>query len=395
MHMQSPLSSTDHATGDAPNAAVRLNSPDVPDKNASWLARIRAAHAARAVRRQRQANRAALLTFASEDGLRARRSRRRLAWRFGASAGIVTAVAFAAAARFRERPADAAEQSGRVTINTRPESAKVLIDGQPRGTTPLSLTLKPGPHSMTLRLDGAERVVPLVVAAGFETSQYLELPIPASSSSSRGRLSVSTDPPGVRVSIDGRPFGTSPIEVGDVSAAPHVVSVASDAASAERTITVAAGGTTSVVFSLPQNPARPAQAGWMTIAAPFDVQVLERGEVVGSSDAAKLMMVAGRHDVVFVNQALGFQESRRVDLFPGKVATVRIEAPKAVVSVNARPWANVMIDATDLGQTPIANVLVPIGHHRVTLRHPQLGEREQTVVVRMNGSNRITADLNK
>jgi hypothetical protein len=397
--MQSSFSANDHATAaDAPNAVELPNARDVPRTTPSWLARIFEARAARRSPVPRRADSAALLAFVPEDRLRVTHSRRRLAWLVTASAGIVAAVGFAAAARIRERPvADPAAtvQSGRVTINTRPEAAEVVIDGQRQGTTPVSLTLTPGPHLMAIRLNGTERVVPLAVAAGSETSHYLELAVPESRATSRGRLSVATHPPGARVKIDGRLYGTSPVEVADVTAGRHVVSVESDTASAERTITVGFGDTTSVVFSLPRDATTAAQAGWVTIAAPFDVQVLERGEVIGSSDATKLMMAAGRHEVVLVNQGLGYQESRRVDVLPGRVATVRIEPPKAAVSVNARPWANVTIDANDLGQTPIANVLVPIGRHRVTFRHPQLGDREQTVVVTTKGPNRITADLNR
>jgi len=52
------------------------------------------------------------------------------------------------------------------------------------------------------------------------------------------------------------------------------------------------------------------------------------------------------------------------------------------VSANARPWADVAIDGKSGGQTPISNLQVPIGVHEVVFRHPRLGERRQTVVVK-------------
>jgi hypothetical protein len=66
-----------------------------------------------------------------------------------------------------------------------------------------------------------------------------------------------------------------------------------------------------------------------------------------------------------------------------------------VLSANARPWADVWIDGNDVGQTPIANLAVPIGTHQVIFRHPQFGERRQTIVVTTNGPNRIAMDLSK
>ena len=65
-----------------------------------------------------------------------------------------------------------APQTGNLTIDTRPAGSEVLIDGQRRGATPLTLALTPGSHTMTIRNGGDERVVPLTMAAGAEVTQY-------------------------------------------------------------------------------------------------------------------------------------------------------------------------------------------------------------------------------
>src|SRR5439155_1492314 len=67
-----------------------------------------------------------------------------------------------------------------------------------------------------------------------------------------GALSVTTDPPGAHVTIDGAPAGTSPVTFDALSAEPHRVIVTGATGSAERTVTVAAGHTSTVVFSLPK-----------------------------------------------------------------------------------------------------------------------------------------------
>jgi hypothetical protein len=131
------------------------------------------------------------------------------------------------------------------------------------------------------------------------------------------------------------------------------------------------------------------------VNAPFEVQVLERDEVVGASGTTKIMLAAGKHDVLLVNRALGYQETRKFEVTGGKVTTVRVDPPKATLSVNARPWAEVTIDANAVGQTPIANLAVTIGTHQVTFRHPQFGERRQTVLVTTKGPNRIAIDMTR
>ena len=47
------------------------------------------------------------------------------------------------------------------------------------------------------------------------------------------------------------------------------------------------------------------------------------------------------------------------------------------------------------GDTPIANLMLPIGDHRVVLRHPDLGERVQMVTVRTEGVTRVSVDLRR
>ncbi|OFW28328.1 MAG: hypothetical protein A3G76_02880 [Acidobacteria bacterium RIFCSPLOWO2_12_FULL_65_11] len=285
-----------------------------------------------------------------------------------------------------------AAKDGRLTIETRPAGAQVMIDGQLRGTTPLTLSLKSGSHTMTVRSDADERVVPLSVAAGAELAQHFEMKT-LEPEVVVGRMSVVTDPAGARVSVDGRPVGTSPIEALDLTAAAHKVTVTSETGSAERTVTIEAGTSTSVVFSLPKVVAP--LGGWLSISAPFDVQIVEGGDVIGSGGAAKIMLAGGRHDIVLVNRTLEYQESRRVEIAPGKVTPIRVDPPRVMVSANARPWADVLVDGTSVGQTPIANLALPIGTHQVVFRHPQLGERRETVVVNAKGPNRIAVDLTK
>ena len=281
---------------------------------------------------------------------------------------------------------------GNLTINTRPIDAEVLIDGTRRGTTPLTLSLTPGTHTITVRSAGDERIVPLTIASGAEVSHYFEMK-PAEPAVVVGRVSVVTDPPGARVSVDGKARGTSPITVTDLTPADHKVTVTSDAGSAERTITVTAGGTASVMFSLPRvsGPV----GGWLAISAPFDVEVVEHDDVIGSGGTSKIMLAAGRHDITLLNRTLGYQEVRKVDVTGGKTMSIKVDPPKVNISVNARPWADVSLDGASLGQTPISNLQVAVGTHEMVFRHPQLGERRQSVTVTAKGPNRIAADLTK
>ena len=149
-------------------------------------------------------------------------------------------------------------------------------------------------------------MVPITVAPGADIVRDFEMTAVAPAAAS-GLLSIATEPPGARVTIDGQPSGTSPVTLDALTAGKHTIAVASATGSAERTVTVVAGQTASVVFSLPKvsGPV----GGWLSVSVPFDVQVVERGEVIGASGAARIMLAAGRHDIVLVNRTLEYQEA--------------------------------------------------------------------------------------
>jgi hypothetical protein len=298
----------------------------------------------------------------------------------------------------RWMPVTAAEpRPATLRIETQPTAAEVIIDGQRRGTTPLSLSLSSGAHAVMLRRGDEQRALSVTLAAGADVTHHVEFKTPDQPSLLTGGVSVVTDPPGARVQVDGRPRGTSPLTLTDLAPAEYKVSVKSDTGSAERAVTVKPGTMASLVFSLPKAspPAAGPVAGWLAVTAPFDVQILEDNAVVGTGNAAKIMLPAGRHSLSIVNQSLEYQETRTADVPPGKTATIRIEPPKVSVNVNARPWADVTIDGANAGQTPIANLALGIGPHEVVFRHPQFGEHRQTVVLKTHGPNRIAVDLTK
>jgi hypothetical protein len=308
-----------------------------------------------------------------------------------AAAGILLAAVFVAPGLIRLSQGSTT-RPGRVTIATTPIGVEVSVDGQPRGLTPLSLELDPGTHSIKLLRGTDERTISIQVASGADMTQHYEFASQPAPTLLTSTLTVMTDPPGARVSIDGEARGTSPVTVPGLSASRHRVVVTGENGSLERQVTTEPGGTSSVVFSLPRTPA--VSAGWLAVAAPFDVQILEKGEVIGTSASPRFMVAAGAHELELVNKDLGFREQRRIDISSGATATVKIDA-RASVSANARPWADVTVDGRAVGQTPIANLSLSLGSHLFVFRHPDLGERQQNVVVTAHGPNRIAVDLTK
>ena len=199
--------------------------------------------------------------------------------------------------------------------------------------------------------------------------------------------------------IDGASAGRTPLAVPALGAGPHTVRVQFAGGSiVDRRVALGAGETVSLVLDAPvlkaATPTGPA-SGWVHVQTPFDVQVLEAGQVVGSSASERIMVTAGPHVFELVNAALGFRTTVKAVVGAGRTEPLIVDSPRALVQVNAQPWAEVLVDGRVAGDTPLANLQLAIGVHQFVFRHPELGEHSQTVTVRLDAPNRVTADLRR
>jgi hypothetical protein len=128
--------------------------------------------------------------------------------------------------------------------------------------------------------------------------------------------------------------------------------------------------------------ARNQRSGGVRLSAPIELKVLQGDRVLGSSADGPIVTTAGTHQLDFINTSLGYRTSRQVTFRAGEITTLAVAVPPGRLSVNAEPWAEVWIDNRPMGETPLANLEIPIGEHEVIFRHPDLGERRQNVTVR-------------
>jgi len=148
-------------------------------------------------------------------------------------------------------------------------------------------------------------------------------------------------------------------------------------------------GVTSAQGTVPVPSSEP---GRVVIALPFQVQVYERERFMGLNDG-NLPLSPGSHQLQLVNESLGFRVTERVAISPGRTTRLAPEVPSVRLQLNAVPWAEVTIDGTSVGETPLGNVAVAIGPHTIVFRHPQFGEQTRSVVVTTQSPPRISVDL--
>jgi hypothetical protein len=209
---------------------------------------------------------------------------------------------------------------------------------------------------------------------------------PASIVANAGRLEIETQPAGARILLDGKPAGESPVALDGIAAGRHTVTFISSSGSVKRTIRIEAGRTTKIDV--------PIFSGWVGIYAPFVVDVVEGGRVIGSTEQPRIMLSPGRHDLTLVNRDLEYSSSQTVDVEPGEVKSVSID-PRGLVNLNATPWAEVWVEGRKVGDTPLANLQLTLGVREISFRHPQLGERRVTVTVKGKAPVAVSVDMTK
>jgi PEGA domain len=201
-----------------------------------------------------------------------------------------------------------------------------------------------------------------------------------------GRLEVETQPAGARILLDGKPAGESPVALDGIAAGRHTVTFVTLSGSVKRAVRIEAGRTTRLDV--------PIFSGWVGIYAPFVLDVVEGGHVIGTTEEPRILLSPGKHDLTLVNRELGYTSAQTVEIEPGEVKSISID-PRGHVNLNASPWAEVWIDGRKVGDTPIANLQLPLGVREVTFRHPQFGERRVTVTVKGNAAAAISIDMSK
>jgi hypothetical protein len=249
--------------------------------------------------------------------------------------------------------------------------------------------------------------VPALVLWALQSSEAMAAPM--------GTLVVETEPAGIEVRVDGALMGLSPLQV-PVPAGRRDVQLRYDGMERSMSMRVAPGEVVrqSATFvraaSLPMEtrlpappPPRPVStprpappgslSGWVRVEVPIALRILEDGNLLGTTDVDRLMLPVGEHLLELRNDELGFVTRQTVKVVAGDTAVVAIRLPSAPISINAKPWAEAWVDGDRVGDTPIGTLMRSIGRHEVVLRHPELGERRESVLVTLGQPARVSVDF--
>jgi len=310
----------------------------------------------------------------------------------GVALGVVAIALITAGVYWKDRwQVPAAAAGGSLRIESDPAGAEVRLNGAAKGKTPLSLSVPAGSYSLSVRNGSNIKELPVSVTDGATTVHHITwadttAPVPGET----GNLSVATDPRGGDVTVDGATRGVAPLTLRDLPVGEHQVVVRAGGNNYTRTVQIEAGTTASLFFGGSQPAAAP---GSIAIASAVPVQVFEDKRLIGTSDMDRILLPVGEHALELVADNVGYRATRNVRVTAGQTVAVAVDLPRAPLSINASPWAEVFIDGTRVGETPLGNLPQTVGPHEIVFRHPQLGERHVNAMVTLKETARISIDM--
>jgi hypothetical protein len=137
--------------------------------------------------------------------------------------GLGLIAALATGAFFALQPVASAVPVSQLALLSEPAGADVIVDGESKGVTPLTLALSPGHHAVELRRGEITRALAVTLKPGVEVSHHVDLGQPPAPEI--GHLQVSSEPAKARVTVDGRLRGVTPLTVADLSVGEHAIEV--------------------------------------------------------------------------------------------------------------------------------------------------------------------------
>ena len=245
-----------------------------------------------------------------------------------------------------------APKSGTAVLTSEPAGATVTIDGKASGTTPVTLNLSAGKHELEFRLKTATRTQSIEIARGKETAVDIDW-----NARPLGSLRVEARPTPARVLVDGKDRGEAPLTLSDLTVGTHTVQIDTMEGSVRRKVEIAQGRTESLTEEI--------FPGWLHVSSPIELTVVDGRKAVQLDASNRVLLKPGPHTIRLENRALEIAETRQVTIEPGGTAKVSLDPQESTLSVVGSSGADVFVDGSKAGETPLVDFKVRLGPHDV------------------------------
>jgi hypothetical protein len=285
------------------------------------------------------------------------------------------------------------ESQATLSIYSAPTGATVIVGADTAGTTPVTdHSLSAGTYLITVEKEGYRRRDTVLTVSADQSARYRSRlppdepapnePVPNESAADaqRTRSGSSPAPPGGAASSDRSATSSAPSSSasGNTSSSDDSEAPSPGASGTEEANRLVTGSL--VLRATPESTA---------------VRLNDRYEV-GPTPSVLGEVGVGRHELRFSRP--GYKTTtRRVDVTRNDTAVVEVSlAPQTGhLRVLARPWGSIYVNGERRAERSDVwyDTALPAGPHTVTVRHPALGEKRQSVTVVARDTQSVVLDL--
>lgn len=295
-----------------------------------------------------------------------------------------------------------------LTVSPAPGSsstgADVKINGKAVGTVPVKVSLQPGRYLLEVTRPGYKTFNQwLDVQEGERRTVVVDL---AAAAPDTGGILVSSNINGAQVYVDGKKHpDTVPTLVENLKPGKYTIELRAEGYTpAQQEVTVEAGKNIKITVDLePDAAAVAASSGTlMILASEKEAEILVDGQPKGRAPVKVQGLVEGTH-LVEARKAGFVTAEEQVPIKKGEFKTIKLtlkEKPPArktgaIRVVSPVRGAEVFIDGTLAGKTPMLRHQLDPGPHFVTVRKSGYVELVQTVEVKPGDISEVKAELRK
>ncbi len=247
------------------------------------------------------------------------------------------------------------DRTGAILVECGHPGAQVFLDGKEHASRLIS-GLRVGKHQLVAIAPGMAVFAQSVKVVAGVTAKVTIRFEPLS-----GSLSVTTDPPGAKVSIDGREVGTSPVDIEKVAQGKHVITAAKPGfATREKEIVVGYGDELSVFLRMKKK-----DATFSVFSFPSGADVFLDGKKMGVTPLRVKNVPPGSY-TLRVEKGKGCIHEEAVTIQAGKdmALDVTLPLPGAILRLDPGPVGRKLhIDRRLFAQLKTRRISVPPGEH--------------------------------
>jgi serine/threonine protein kinase len=282
--------------------------------------------------------------------------------------------------------------SGRLSVSTNPSGAKIYINQNPAGDSPIqNVTATSGKVNLNINKTGYDPIdTSINIIEGKENLFSFTL----NKTTEFGGLNVTSDPAGAGVWLDWKRMGTTPFDKSELPAGSHQLLIRKNGfADYKQTVKIPV----NKLIVIPT--VKLTRLGKLTvITEPADAEIIIDNKSVGKGEYTNDKMNIGEHNImVRKNGFKSYNEKIKIEVNKPLNISAKLSPLVGKVEILVRPYGNIFIDdqLKKEGTSSPYTTNLSGGLHNLKVVHPTLGEWIKKIEIEDETPRKYLVDFTK